>query len=270
MNTRQSRGRYFVEALGQGLVILECFVEGPAHLSLAEICNRVPIKKNTVFRILKTLEEAGYVHQDPVTKRYRLSLKVLDFQSASLAALGYLEHAQPYLEELNAKLGESVNLAVLEGTDIRYVARVAARRIMTVNLHVGAKLPAHATSMGKVLLAALDDGKVRELYAGRLLEAYTPKTIVSVDRLLEELATVRAKGYAVNDEELELGLRSAAVPIRGATGGVVAALNVSTATGRTSREQLLNEMLPELLRTSEAISARLGFRGRTLADGVVR
>jgi IclR family pca regulon transcriptional regulator len=256
----EPRGRYYVEALGRGLALLDCFVRGPAQLTLAELSEWVGLSKGTTFRLLRTLEEAGYLRQDPLTKRYRLSLKMLDFQDASLAALEYPLVAQSYLEELNAALGESVNMAVLEGTQVRYVARVAARRIMSVNLHVGSVLPAHATSMGKVLLAALGPGRVRALYAGHPLERYTARTLASVDDLLAELAAVEARGYALADEELEPGLRSAAAPVRGPNGRVAAAVNVSTATARVSQEQLLAEFVPALLRTTDAISTRLGFR----------
>jgi IclR family pca regulon transcriptional regulator len=259
------RGRYYVEALGRGLALLDCFVRGPAQLTLAELSESVGLTKGTTFRLLRTLEEAGYLRQDPITKRYQLSLKLLDFLDPSLAALEYPLIAQPYLEELNQALGESVNMAVLEGTQVRYVARVAAKRIMSVNLHVGSTLPAHATSMGKVLLAALGSERVRALYAARPLDRHTPRTISSVDELLAELGAVDWRGYALADEELEPGLRSAAAPVRGPNGRVVAAVNVSTATARVTREQLLEQFLPALLRTAAAISARLGFRERAAA-----
>jgi IclR family pca regulon transcriptional regulator len=263
---RPGRGPYYVEALGRGLGLLDCFVAGPAQLTLAELSERVGLTKGTTFRLLRTLEEAGYVRQDPLTKRYLLSLKMLDLQDASLTALEYPQVALPYLEELNLALGESVNMAVLDGTNVRYVARVASKRIMSVNLHVGSLLPAHATSMGKVLLAALGHDRVRELYAAQPLEPFTHRTIDSIGRLLEELDAVAARGYAVADEELELGLRSAAAPVRVANGRVVAAVNVSTATARISRERLVDELVPALLTTVAALSARLGWRGRVAPE----
>ncbi len=259
-DSRQERGRYYVEALGRGLSLLDCFAAGPAQLTLAELSDRVELNKGTTFRLLRTLEEAGYVRQDPATKRYQLSLRMLDLQGASLAALEYPQAAQPYLEELHQTLGESVSMAVLEGKRIRYVARVASKRIMSVNLQVGTTLPAHATSMGKVLLATLGADRVRQLYAGDALEQLTPRTITDVEVLVEELAAVERQGYAVADEELEWGLRSAAAPVRGSRCQVVAALNVSTATSRVSREQLHANILPALLRTAATISARLGCR----------
>jgi IclR family pca regulon transcriptional regulator len=265
MNGELARGRYYVEALGRGLALLDCFVAGPPQLTLAQLSERVGLTKGTTFRLLRTLEEAGYVRQDPVSKRYGLSLKMLDLQDASLSALEYPQLALPYLEELNATLGESVNMAALEGTQVRYVARVAARRIMSVNLHVGSTLPAHATSMGKILLAGLGAARVRELYGEGPLDRYTPTTTTSVDALLKEVAEVERRGYAIADEELESGLRSAAAPVRAASGRVVAAVNVSTATGTVKREQLITELVPALIRTAAAISARLGYRARGVA-----
>jgi IclR family pca regulon transcriptional regulator len=136
---------------------------------------------------------------------------------------------------------------------------------MSVNLHVGSTLPAHATSMGKVLLAALGSERVRALYADRRLERHTPRTIGSVDDLLAELGAVDWRGWALAEEELEPGLRSAAAPVRGPNGRVVAAVNVSTATARVTREELVEQFVPALLRTTAAISLRLGFRERSTA-----
>jgi IclR family pca regulon transcriptional regulator len=267
-----TRGRYYIEALGRGLTLLDCFVEGPAQLTLAELSGRVGLSKGTTFRLLRTLEEAGYVRQEAQTKRYLLSLKMLDLQEASLAALEYPVLAQPYLEELNHVLGESVSMAVLEGTRIRYVARVASKSLISVNLHVGSVLPAHATSMGKVLLAALAEDTVRTLYGGQALQAYTRQTITSLERLRKELVVVKRQGFAITDGELELGLCSVAAPVRGSRGHVVAAINASASTARASKEKLLATFVPPLLRTAATISTRLGFRDSHLpsADPVLR
>jgi IclR family pca regulon transcriptional regulator len=263
-----TRGRYYIEALGRGLTLLDCFVDGPAQLTLAELSGRVGLSKGTTFRLLRTLEEAGYVRQEAQTKRYLLSLKMLDLQEASLAALEYPVLAEPYLEELNQVLGESVSMAVLEGTRIRYVARVASKSLISVYLHVGSVLPAHATSMGKVLLAALGEHAVRTLYGGKALQAYTRQTITSLERLRKELAVVTRQGFAITDGELELGLRSVAAPVFSSKGHVVAAINASASTGRVSKEKLLSAFVPPLLRTAAAISTRLGFRDPRLLSTV--
>lgn len=253
-------GRYYVEALGRGLSILDCFVDGHAHLSLAEISARAGFQKGTTFRLLRTLEEAGYVRQDSVTKQYHLSFKVLDLQRAALEALDLPKHAQPLLEELNQVLHESVSIAVLEGTRIRYIARVPSRRIMSINLQVGSTLPAHATSMGKVLLAHEPPAAIADLYPGAALETFTPRTIGTVAALVAELEAVRTQGFALTDEELEFGLRSAAAPIYDHTGSVVAAINVSAASARIPMRQLRADFLPQLVSTAAMISRRLGYQ----------
>lgn len=251
--------RYFVEALGRGLAILDCFVTRGGKLSLGEISGSVGLNPPTTFRLLRTLEATGYVHRNPETKRYALSLKVLDLQAASLAALDFPQRIQPVVEGLNARLNESSSIAVLEGTVIRYVARVPSRRIMSINLQLGSTLPAYATSMGKVLLAARDPEEVRALYAHEPLTAFTPGTITSIEALLTHLAIVREQGFAVSNEELELGLRSAAAPIRGASGTVLAAMNVSTSAARISLDRLLTEVVPQLLQAATAASQLLEF-----------
>jgi IclR family pca regulon transcriptional regulator len=257
-------GRYFVESLGRGLGLLDSFLAGPAQLTLVELADRIGLTKATTFRLLQTLQEAGYLRQDAASKRYSLTLKALDLQEASLAALDYLQLVQPCIEGLNAEIGEAVNVAVLEGTDVRYVARVAGKSLLSVNLHVGSKLPAHATSMGKVLLAALPDRDVRKLYSGQTLDVFTPATIRSLERLCADLALVRRRGYAIADEELERGLRSAAVPLHGRGNEVVAALNIATSTARVSRARLIEELVPQLVKTAAMISNRIALSGADL------
>jgi IclR family transcriptional regulator, pca regulon regulatory protein len=258
----EARGRYFIEALGRGLAILDCFVDGPPQLTLGDLSTRVGMNRVTTFRLLRTLEECGYVRQEPKSKCYELTLKMLDLQEASLGALKYPDTARPYLEQLGETLGESVSMAVLEGARIRYVARAPARSIMGVNLHVGSLLPAHATSMGKILLAARGEPAVRALYASIEMQAFTPQTVVSIESLIKELSTVERSGYATSNEELEKGLRSAAAPIRNPVGQVVAAINASASTARVTKERLLAEFVPAVVDTAATISNRLGFRRR--------
>lgn len=250
--------RYHVTALERGVSILECFVQGPAELMLIEIAGRVGLNKATTFRLIQTLQACGYVQQDPVTKRYSLSLKVLDLQTAGLMALKFPQIAQPLLEDLSRSLHESSSMAILEGPWIRYVARAAAPRIMTDTLQVGSRLPAHATSMGKVLLAAQGAHWVEALYRDQTMEMRSPQTITDVDALMRRLSEVAEQGYAISNEELEVGHRSASAPVFDRQGQVIAAINLSTATGRVSLEQLREQMLPRLIETAARISRALG------------
>ncbi|MCL4553757.1 MAG: helix-turn-helix domain-containing protein [Actinobacteria bacterium] len=250
--------RYHVEALARGLAVLNCFSDGPAKLTLSELCARLNMEKTTAYRVLYTLQTAGYIRQDADTKRYSLTLKVFDLQAASLAALEFPKLAQPLLEELNSRLQESVSMGILDESRVRYVARVPFKRLIAINIQVGSTLPAHATSMGKALLAALDTAEVRALYSDRILPTYTPRTIATVDALLDCLATVRAQGFAVAEEELENGLYGVAVPVRGRDGAVVAAISMSTSAVRASRAHLYEECLPAILDTAAEISRLLG------------
>jgi IclR family pca regulon transcriptional regulator len=256
-----AQSRYHVTALDRGLAILDCFVQGPPDLMLIDIAARVGLTKATAFRLVQTLQDCGYVQQDPITKRYSLSLKVLDLQTAGLMALRFPQIAQPLLEDLSLRLHESSSMCILEGPWIRYVARAVTPRIISDTLQVGSRLPANPTSMGKMLLAARGEAWVRELYAHEPLVARTPRTITDLDDLLRALDEVARQGYALANEELEIGYRSISAPVFDRTGKVIAAINVSTATGRVAISQLLDEMLPQLIETAGRISRLLGWTG---------
>ena len=253
-------GQYYVEALGRGLAILDCFVEGPSQLSLTELCARVQLNRGTTFRLLRTLEQSGYLSQDQVTKKYRLTVKVLDLQQAALNALDVARHALPSMERLNEQVEESVSVAVLERREIRYIARVPARRIMSINLEVGSKLPAHATSMGKVLLSGLSADELKEMYGSGEMAPFTKNTITQLGALQESLEQVRADGFALADEELELGLRSVSAPIRDHNATIIAAMNVSASTARISVDELRDNIAPLLIAAANEISVRIGYR----------
>lgn len=152
-------------------------------------------------------------------------------------------------------------MAVLDDVDIVYIARASIKRVMSINLAVGSRLPAYATSMGKVLLAYLDDDSLEDRLARLRLEPFTPHTITDVDALRSHLMEVRAAGYALNDQELEIGLRSVAAPVRDGTGAVVAAINVSMVAARQSRAAVERSIVPKLLQCAADISAGLGYRG---------
>src|SRR5713101_7954833 len=195
------RGRYYVVALGRGLALLDCFITDPGPHSLIELSRRVGLGMPTTLRLIRTLEEAGYVRQDAETKRYRLSWKMLQLQDVTTSILDYADVARPHLEDLAAALGEATGMAVLDDTEVRHAIRVSSTRIISANIPPGALFPAHATAMGKVLLAGLDPELVRELSIRRPFEAFTATTITDVEELLDELRVVAQHGYAVSNEE---------------------------------------------------------------------
>src|SRR5579859_921366 len=196
----QPRGRYYVEALGRGLALQDCFIEDLGPHALSELSRRVGLGMPTTLRLIRTLEEAGYVRQDPETKRYRLSWKMLQLQDVTASILDYADVARPYLEDLAATLGESTGMAVLDGTDVRYAIRVTSTRIVAANIAPGSLFPPHATAMGKVLLAALEPSVVRALAVQRPFERFTPTTTTAIDDLLDDLRDVAEQGYALSNE----------------------------------------------------------------------
>jgi IclR family pca regulon transcriptional regulator len=253
----------FVRALAKGLAVIECFDAQAPGMTLSDVARRVGLPRGTARRLLHTLVELGYVGFDG--KFFSLKPRVLNLGFAYLYSHDVWQMAQPYMVEVVEKLHESCSIAVLEGEDIVYVARVpTSARIMSINLGLGTRLPAHATSMGRVLLSALSEVELRRvLDAISPLPQYTPKSIVDRAELLAELRQVRKQGWALVDQELELGLRSLAVSIRDAGGCVVAALNVGTQASRWTVSALSKDALPVLKAAALQIAALLApGRGR--------
>ena len=217
---RRTPGDEFVQALARGLEVITSFDAEHATMTLSDVSKRTGLSRATCRRLLLTLVELGYVRTDG--KAFALTPQVLKLGTAYLAGLELPQVAQPHLEKLSAELGESTSAAVLDGSEIVYVARVSTRRLMTVGITVGTRFPAYATSMGRVLLAAEDSPEIPDV-----LPALTEFTITDADKLRAELARVREQGYAVVTQELELGLRSIAVPVVTADGRIPAAVNVS-------------------------------------------
>ncbi|HEX6424702.1 MAG TPA: IclR family transcriptional regulator C-terminal domain-containing protein [Acidimicrobiales bacterium] len=246
-----------VQSLERGLSVIRCFDADHARLTLTDVSNRTGLTRATARRLLLTLEALGYVSTNG--RHFSLTPRVLDIGYAYLSSLNVQQIAQPFLEALSEEVNESVSITVLDGADIIYVARVPTKRIMTISLGLGSRLPAYCTSMGRVLLAELTTDQLRAIVPERL-EPHTERTIRSRDALETELATVRRQGWALVDEELEIGLRSLAAPLRDAGGRAIAAMNVSTHAGRTSTDEIHATMLPAVLRTAREVSEALAKR----------
>lgn len=246
-------GPDFVEALARGLDVLACF--GPAHrvMSLSEVATAAGLARPTARRLLLTLEELGFVRSGPTG--FELTPRVLDLGMAYVGSLGLWDVARPHLEDLVARTGESSSMAQLDGSDIVYVARVSVPKLIALRVEIGTRFPAAQTSQGKVLLAALPPGELDGVLAEPSragLPAYIGRTR---EQLREELTGVRARGWALADEELAPGVRSVAVPVRDGAGAVRAAMNVTVHAAETSTERLLGEHLPLLLRAAGEVSA---------------
>jgi IclR family transcriptional regulator, pca regulon regulatory protein len=243
----------FVQSLARGLAVIRAFDADNTHMTLTEVAKRTDLTRATTRRFLMTLEELGYVRSDG--RNFSLTPLVLQLGYAYLSGLSLSQVAQPHLQDLSIKLSESTSAAVLDGADIVYVARVSARRIMTVGINVGTRFPAYATSMGRVLLAGLSKAELDAYLNFVPLIALTPRTISTRGALLDELDKVRAQGWAMVDQELEVGLMSMAAPIYDRSGRVVAAVNVSlpAQNGMSGRESI-DRVREALIHAAEAIS----------------
>jgi IclR family transcriptional regulator, pca regulon regulatory protein len=249
----------FLQGLERGLAVIRAFSAEAPSLTLSEVARSVGITPATARRILLTLEELGYVRSD--TRRFSLTPRVLALGWAYLSSLDLGELAGPFMEELSAKTRESCSIATLDLPDIVYVARVPTSRIMTVALGVGARLPAYPTSMGRVLLADLADDELTSYLATLQAESLTARTVTVPDKLRETVSRARADGFALVDQELELGLRSIAAPIRNSRGRTIAALNVSAHASRSTPASLRADVLPHLQAAADQITTALTHRG---------
>ena len=249
----RGRGPDFVEALARGLDILASFGADHRSMSLSEVASAAGLARPTARRLLLTLEELGYVRSADGT--FQLTPKVMNLGMAYVSALGLWDIARPHLESLVARTGESSSMAQLDGSDIVYVARVSVPKLIALRVEIGTHFPAAQTSQGKVLLAALPADQVAAVLSQPSRSGLPPYIGRSPDQLRDELSEVRARGWALADEELAPGVRSVAVPVRDGTGVVRAAMNVTVHAAETTTQRLLHDYLPLLLTTAGEISA---------------
>ncbi len=241
----------YVQSLARGLSVLRAFGHDLPSPSLSEVAVRTGLSRAVARRSLMTLQHLGYV--DSRGRSFFLTPRVLELGYSYLSSLDLSELAQQAMEQLAHEVNESCSMAVLDRGDIVYVLRVPVRRVMSIALGVGARLPAAATSMGRTLLAHLAPEQRAQWLAQYPPQAHTPHTITALDALEAELARIREQGHALSVQELELGLCSIAVPIRTADGRVVAALNVGMPYRDDSRRRARHDILPVLRQTQQAI-----------------
>lgn len=253
--------RDHIQSLERGLAVLLAFDEQQPSPTLAELAAATGYSRPAVRRILLTLRRLGYVEDHGV--RWSLTPRVLSIGQHYTASHGIADTAQPHLAALAEKTGESASLAVLDGDEVVYVARVAIRRIMSINVSPGTRVAAHATSMGRVLLAWQPRERVDRYLARTGLTPHTAHTVTDPDQFRAALARVRLQGWSMVSEELEVGLISVSVPVHDHTGAVVAALASSTSTGRSTPGHLEKDTVPMVLKAADAISTDLGYRGPT-------
>jgi IclR family pca regulon transcriptional regulator len=246
----------YMLSLARGLAVIRAFGRGAEKVSTAEVARQIGVSRAAARRCLHTLTVLGYVAG--AEGQYRLTPRVLALAHAYLGSDAVPRAAQPVLEGVADRLHESCSLSVLDGDEIVYVARASTRRILTIGLSVGSRLPVYCTSMGRVLLAFASDAE-RRVYLSRVRPVrHTPRTIADREDLRAEIERVRAQGYAIVDQELEIGLRSLAVPVRRQDQSVVAAINVGVQATRVERDTMVREYLPVLRAAAEKIGFAIG------------
>jgi IclR family pca regulon transcriptional regulator len=242
----------FVESLARGLEVITAFDAAHAALTIAQVAERTGLARPTAHRLLLTLEDLGYVVNTP--HGYMLTPQVVDLGMAYVSSRGILRIAQRHMETLVAATDQSVSLSQLSGSDIVYVARVEVPKIISVGVTIGGRLPALGTSMGQVLLSALDDEQLTMTIATPSLSRFTPRVTYERPQVNAMMAMTRECGWALNDEVLHFGVRSIAAPIRNGDGAIVAALGMAVHAGEVSTDQLTSFHLPQLLEASRKIS----------------
>jgi IclR family KDG regulon transcriptional repressor len=239
--------------------VLRALGTADTALGASELSRRLGISKSTAHRVLATLAAERLLEHDPATGRYRLGLALYELGTTVSEHVDLHAAALPVLSSLRHRTGEMVHVAVLDGLEVVYVERLESHHMLPVFRRVGHRLPAHMTSSGKALLAALPRAGLRERLAGRILVARTRRTITDVERLLDELDQVAARGWATNIEEGQAGITSVGAPIRGADGAVMAAVSVVADSARL-RGANLHQAIELVVEAAEVISARLGHR----------
>ncbi|WP_143276889.1 IclR family transcriptional regulator [Burkholderia cenocepacia] len=244
----------YVQSFARGLAVIRAFDAARPEQTLTEVASATGLTRAGARRILLTLQTLGYVEADG--RLFRLTPKILELGFAYLTSMPFWNLADPVMEQLSAQIHESCSAAVLDRTEIVYVLRVPTRKIMTINLSIGSRLPAYCTSMGRVLLSALDD-----TLAQSAIRAHTPRTITDIGELKAAIAQVRQQGWAVVDQELEVGLMSLSAPIRNRRGQVIAAMNISGNAQRHTAKQMVKEFLGPLQQAAQTVSELVARRG---------
>lgn len=246
-----------LSSVKKALEILQVFTTDKPELSLTEISKRLITHKSSTSRILRTLASEGFVEKNPITKKYRLGLKIIQLANRALGRFEVRDHAAPFMQNLADRVEETIHLAILDNNEIVYLEKKSGgSQVLTVASSIGAKSPAHASAMGKVLLAGLPQEKLNQVIAHRVLEKFTPQTITDQSQLAAELKTVKKQGYATDYEERFLGIRCVGAPIYGADGNIIAAISATVPKQRMGAERM-NKIRKEVIETARLITEQI-------------
>ncbi|WP_305041976.1 IclR family transcriptional regulator [Geoalkalibacter sp.] len=256
---RKEKSEYIIQAVSHALDLLEQFHDDVDELGVTELSKRLKLHKNNVFRLLATLESRGYIEQNKATENYRLGLKALELGQTFIKQMGLLRQAKPILEKIVERCNETAYVAIFKEGYIVYLDVVETNLTVRVVSRVGSRMPAYCTAAGKVHLAFMSDEEIDSLLPARTLKSFTANTITDREVLHKQLREVAAKGYALDDEELDLGVRCVAAPIRDYTRRIVGAISVSGPSMRIDDKRIEEEIVPLVIEAAEELSNRLGF-----------
>ena len=260
------------QVLERSFVILDVLAESSKDLSLAELEERLSLHKSTYYRLLRTLEHHRYAEKDPVTGKYRLGSKILELVSKATSRFDLATIARPYLENLSSQSGETALFGVLNDRQVVSIAVADGKQALRMSVTVGGKAPAHCTSIGKAILAFLPAEEVNMILRKDGLKPYTPNTITRRSDLMAELAHIRNRGFSMDEQELELGLKCIGSAVRDQSGGVVGALSIAGSATRLTRKKVAS-LAPLVARSASEFSMSLGYRPTPLtpsANGLTK
>ncbi|KRT73079.1 MAG: IclR family transcriptional regulator [Deltaproteobacteria bacterium CSP1-8] len=256
---RRDKSNYIIQSVSHALDVLEEFHGDVDELGVTELSKKLKLHKNNVFRILATLQSRNYIEQNKANENYRLGIRCLELGQTFIHQRGMLKQANPVLQELAEKTGETSYVSIMRGNEVVYLDSVEPETTVRVVSRLGLHMPTHATAAGKVLVAFESEEDLRKRFSGEL-KSYTKNTFRTVEELFRDLEAVREKGYATDLEEFEEGLRCVASPIRDYTRKVIGALSVSGPAHRLADEKIQTIFGAEVVRLGKELSIRLGFR----------
>jgi DNA-binding IclR family transcriptional regulator len=259
---------YRLQVVDRALALLDALGAQQEDSSLAELSIALKLHKSTVHRLIRVLERHRLIDKNPATGRYHLGLKLFELGSKAIAALDFREHARPYLARVLRETEETVNLCILDAGQVLYIEKMESQRNLRMSSSVGHRFPAYCTALGKAILAELPDSEVDAILKQSGMKKKTPNTITSPAALKLELQAIRARGYAIDDEENEEGARCVGAAIRDHQGRVVGALSVSGPAFRVNRNKV-PEIAGSVMAAAAELSADLGYRTQAIAAGSV-
>jgi IclR family pca regulon transcriptional regulator len=253
--------RTFISALAKGIRVLSLIADSTTPVRITQLSKSLDLSIGAIQRVTSTLTKLGYLRRPTTGQGYILGPKAWGMGLSIVNQIELKNVVHPYLKDLSDKVGETVNLGVLDGTEMIYLDRIKTNHILNLNVNVGARLPAYSTSLGKAVAAFLPDPELKEFLNRLDLKPLTHHTITHKKLLEEELRRIRRKGFAINNAETDNGIRSVAAPIRDRSGRVIAAINISVPSIRVTREELQKNLARDVIKAAEIISEALGHRG---------